>query len=129
MSGYLLLSKFCQSYQAIPYLISPGKQLSYADLYIYSSYLHTSLKQRGICCKERIAILCEDNFHTALLLLALFRLGAIAVPLAVRLPFSNVLTSLQNINCTKLLISKKFLNSNIEKNFSFIIISSIYINY
>jgi O-succinylbenzoic acid--CoA ligase len=128
MSGNLSLSEFCQSYKTSPYIISPQKQLSYTDLYTYSAYLFNILKQRGICAQERVAILSENKFHTALLLLALFRLGVIAVPLSIRLPMSSILTMLQNINCTNLLISKKYVKSKIKDDLSFIVIEEIFPN-
>lgn len=62
--------------------VGEGKSLSYGELSARSNALANALRRRGIALGERVALLLPQCFETAIAHVAIYKLGAIAVPLA-----------------------------------------------
>jgi long-chain acyl-CoA synthetase len=65
-------------------LVCGEKRISYADLDTGASQVAARLAADGVVAEERVAILCANEAEFVYALLAVFRLGAIAVPINVR---------------------------------------------
>ncbi|MFQ5933657.1 MAG: o-succinylbenzoate--CoA ligase [Dehalococcoidia bacterium] len=87
---------------ANPAIIGPGQTLSYCEVDRWVSATALRLRQAGCREGERIALLLPNDWRHLVLLLALFRLGAVACPLSIRVPPRNIGSLLDHISCSKL---------------------------
>ncbi|MFQ5852950.1 MAG: o-succinylbenzoate--CoA ligase [Candidatus Binatia bacterium] len=88
-----------------PAVIGPGQALSYGEVDRLVSATALRLREAGCREGERIALLLPNHWRHLILLLALFRLGAVACPLSTRIPPKGIRSLLENITCSKLVSS------------------------
>ncbi len=104
----LAVSSICEKYAAETALRYNNRDITYCEYHEWILKAAAGLKQAGIKKGDRVALLAENSFHLALLIFALFSLGAVAVPVNFRFPLQQIKAMLRSINCRRVFISKKF---------------------
>jgi O-succinylbenzoic acid--CoA ligase len=105
--------------------ITSEYDITYAELPKQIFHLVDILRQSGVKTNNRVALLCSTNLQYTLLLLALFQIGATAVPLNIYNSEQQTLKQIKSINCSKLLISEEFKNPGLKKHANLIEIKKI----
>ena len=85
-------------------LISRGKQTSYGALRRQVSGLRTGLTQHGVAPGDRVAIICGNNRYFVVSYLAVLGIGAIAVPLNPNSPMAELISELNSVEATAVVI-------------------------
>ena len=83
-------------------VVSVRNALTYRELDLQSSCLANALKRRGITKGKRVAMLLHNSCEWAVTFYALQKLGAVAVPLHVRLHGSELAEEVRLANCKAL---------------------------
>jgi o-succinylbenzoate---CoA ligase len=85
-------------------IVSPSTRITYSEYnsFVWSYLQH--LQEKGIGRGDRVGVLMSPSHEVLLLIMAIFRLGAVACPLSLRLPVKEVEKQLSEIDC-RLLIS------------------------
>ncbi len=91
-----------------PALISSNKVIRYREYGKIVASTAERLKQIEIRKGDRIAIVSRNRLEYPILLLALFRIGVIAVPISHRFPAKQIDSLLRNINCRFGISSKEY---------------------
>lgn len=91
-----------------PAFITENKIVNYEDYFNQSSIVAHRLKQKGFKAGDRIAILSKNSVEYAILLLAIYRIGAIAVPLNTRYPSNQIIDFVNGIKCKAIFHSEEF---------------------
>jgi O-succinylbenzoic acid--CoA ligase len=104
------LSKICARYASRTALLSDNHGYTYREFYEYILIVSTGLRQIGIGKKDRIALISGNSVYLPLLILALFNVGAVAVPVNFRIPAAQIGELLDSIGCRKVFIAKKYVN-------------------
>ncbi|KAI9743805.1 MAG: hypothetical protein M1818_002539 [Claussenomyces sp. TS43310] len=81
-----------------------GQRLSYDELNHKSSALARGLQQKGVKKGERVAVSLGNNIEYALTTLALFKLGAILVPLNPAFNSQQVISAISHLDASHLVI-------------------------
>jgi O-succinylbenzoic acid--CoA ligase len=106
--------KITSAFSNSPAFIAENQIINYEDYFDQSSIVAQHLKQKGFKTGDRIAIFSQNSVEYAILLLAIYRIGALAVPLNIRYPFNQILEFIKDINC-KTIIQSEALHQQ-EKN-------------
>ena len=88
-------------------LIREGLELSYKDFEKMVISLAANLEKKGFQSQERIGIFLQNDWMYPVLLMSLFRIGAIACPLSTRLPKEKLKNILRDIRCEKIISTIK----------------------
>ncbi|MBU0678536.1 MAG: o-succinylbenzoate--CoA ligase [Verrucomicrobia bacterium] len=84
-------------------LLQGGTELHYDELDLMVSSTARRLQIAGCEQGERVAILMPNNWQQIVLILALFRVRAVAAPLSIRLPAAAIRKCIDQIGGTKLI--------------------------
>ena len=90
-------------------LIAENRQLSYAALNNLVAEMACRLNAAGIECGQHVALLMENHVEYVCLIFALARLGAVIVPLNLRLTASELHWQADNAHCAHLICSQETL--------------------
>jgi O-succinylbenzoic acid--CoA ligase len=88
-----------------PAILGLGQTLSYREVDRWVSAVALQLTETGCRKGERIALLLPNDWKYLILLLALFRLEAVACPLNTAVPPKGIRSQLDRIGCSKLILS------------------------
>ena len=89
-------------------VIKPGTIISYNDLFDGANQLAYSLSSSGISKSNYVPLLIEDNFHFIQVTIALWILGAIPVPLNIKLLDEEIISIVDDYDFKELITDKKF---------------------
>jgi len=98
-TNYFDLARICRRYNTLPAILSDELTLTYADLDQAIPEVAATLSGLGIEKSERIAILRDADADYIILLFALWRIGAVAVPINPAFPAGQIGRLLAQINC------------------------------
>jgi len=88
------------------------RTIHYSRLQQYINSVIKHLKGRGIAPKDRLVIIDNNSIEYVIVLLAIWRMGAVACPLNPRWPYESLLTCAQSLNPKVILTSQsQFLSS------------------
>lgn len=90
-------------------ILWPGGSLTYADLDMRTDRLANAIIAHGIKSGDRVAILSENSPEYVEWILALAKVGAICVPLNVRLNLQEMLYILEDADVSGLVVGRWFL--------------------
>lgn len=85
-------------------------RLSYDELHSQSTALAHGLRQQGVSKGDRVCVMLGNNIEHAMLTYAIFKLGAILVPLNAAFNASQVISALNHLQATHLVISLETLH-------------------
>ena len=85
-----------------PALVGPSETWTYAALDASLTRLGGRLRALGVAAGDRVGVHCAPTTDTVRLLWALWRNGAVAVPLSLRLPAGEVGPTAARVGCTAL---------------------------
>jgi len=87
-------------------LVTPQSNLTYRDYYI--CVLQTAAKLERINLKrgEPLAVIADNQLEAIVLIMALWEIGAVAVPISPRFPVEQMVRSLKHINCSRLVVAE-----------------------
>ncbi|MFC1553255.1 o-succinylbenzoate--CoA ligase [candidate division KSB1 bacterium] len=108
ITGKFPLESAAERFSDSPALISDKQVLSFIDLQNIVDIQSAYLSDLGISGKERVAILSENTPEYVILVLALERIGAVAVSVSIRFPEKQILSSLKDVNCSRIFISDMY---------------------
>ncbi|MGA1845224.1 MAG: o-succinylbenzoate--CoA ligase [bacterium] len=92
--------------EGAPALAGPDCLLTYGEVCRRMLGIADALRTAGIGRGDRIAVLGPNSVECVLLLIALWRLGAVAVPVSTRWPPGLVDMALEGIGCRTLVLSR-----------------------
>jgi O-succinylbenzoic acid--CoA ligase len=84
-------------------LTAPGRQWTYASLHAELARIQARLQRIGVEAGDRVGLHHDRPTETVRLLWALWRMGAVAVPLSRRLPPAEVGRQARRVGCARLL--------------------------
>lgn len=99
-----------------PALIGDGQTVSYADLDARVSGAARRLREAGYGTGSRVALYLPSDERYVVLLLALFRVGAVACPLSTRLPPAGVAPLVRRAGCSVAISDDERLSGAIGQN-------------
>lgn len=105
--GQLLLNN-ARNYPEKTAIISKKRSLSYYGLNQESNYIANALKKRGICKGDIVAILMKNSVEWCVAWFACLKLGAVFVPLHVRLRSEELLRVMELAKCNALIFGASF---------------------
>lgn len=103
-----------------PAFITDNKILNYADYFHLTSNTAQNLKTRGFKAGDRIAILSKNSIEYVILLMAIIRMKAVAVPLSIRYPINQIIDLLFDINCKNILYSDEIHSRSKQAGINFL---------
>jgi acyl-CoA synthetase (AMP-forming)/AMP-acid ligase II len=77
-------------------LVTPTRRLTWADLQHESRRLSAVLVARGVSRRARVGVVLPDGVDCAVLAVALWRVGAVLVPVSTQLPAADVVRRLRD---------------------------------
>ncbi len=95
--------------------ISGGEIISFGAFGRMAESATSALRTQGIKRGDKVAALSANSLEYVLLLVALWRIGAIACPVSTRLPPANLRASLRKIGAKKILTGIRFNSSGVVK--------------
>jgi O-succinylbenzoic acid--CoA ligase len=105
----MIINSFGQINNVIS-LVSDKVRLTYPQYVGFISKTADSLKRAGFNSSERVAILSHNNIEFAVLLMALFEVGVIAIPINYQISPKQIANILYEINCSKIVGLKDFMS-------------------
>jgi len=96
------LSEAARRYKDLPAVISDDRIISYGQYDQLVASAASRLKNVGVTPGERVAIVSPNFIKLPILLMALFRIGAVACPISPRLPQQTVAEYIKKIGCSKI---------------------------
>lgn len=102
-----LFTAFVQ-FPQMPAVISPNRELTFAQLRQCVIKTGDRLSIEGIERGDKVAILARTNIEYIILLLALWKAGAIAAPFSARWPKDQVDNALEELNCRTCILGQEF---------------------
>jgi len=96
------LSEAARRYKDLPALITDNDIISYGQYDQLVASAASRLKDADIAAGERVAIVSPITIDFPILLMALFRIGALACPISPRLPQQTVGEDIKKIGCTRI---------------------------
>lgn len=105
--GQLLLNN-TRNFPEKTAIISNRRHLSYYELNQESNYIANALKKRGIRKGDVVAILMKNSVEWCIAWFACLKLGAVFVPLHVRLRTEELLRSMEMAKCNALIFGASF---------------------
>ena len=97
-----------------PAVIWGARRISFSQLNIYVNAAVRSLKERDIRCGHRAAVVSEISVEAVIVLLGLWRLGAVAVPLNPKLPAQSFNSLVASLNIRAVVSSRNALTSGVK---------------
>lgn len=91
-------------------VVAAGRNILYKDLNTYIERGEYFFKKIGVKAEDRIAVLGPNSMEYIIVLIALWRIGAIACPLSIRNPRSNTIIQLGKLKCRNIIVSKEYEN-------------------
>ncbi len=98
------LQEMASSQPEAPAIIAPHRQYTYADYHAYVSGAVENLRKAGLGEGDLLAIALPSGTPYPLLMMALFRLGAVACPMNTRFPAQYLLDVLERIQCRNMVV-------------------------
>ena len=105
----MIINSFKQD-RIVNALISNNTQIAYSEYIDLIIKTAENLKQAGIVPNDRVAIVSSNNIELSVLLMALFKAGAIAIPISYQYPQKQIFKNLKKINCSKVIGLKGLIN-------------------
>jgi len=102
------LHSAAKKYGSHPAIVTDEKIYSYRDLEQIVSLTAKHLRKFGVKNKQRVAIQAPNCVEYVVVLLAIWRIGAIACPISPRFPRSVVRTLMRQISCRKIFTKNSF---------------------
>lgn len=99
---------------ARPLVLTNDATLSYDDVAALSRRLAAGLRDRGVKAGERVGILMANDAITVPLLFAVWRLGAVAVPINTLYRVEELVFALKEADCAFLVTMRAFGSKNFE---------------
>ncbi len=96
------LSEAARRYKSLPAVITDDRIISYGQYDQLVASAASRLKNVGVTPGERVAIVSPITIDFPILLMALFRIGAVACPISPRLPQQTVGEYIKKIRCSKI---------------------------
>jgi len=96
------LSEAARRYKDLPAVITDDRIISYGQYDRLVESAAYRLKDTGVTPGERVVIVSPNFIEFPILLMALFRIGAIACPVSPRLPHQMVAEYIKRIRCSKI---------------------------
>jgi len=96
------LSEAARRYKDLPALITNNNIISYDQYDRLVASAAYRLKNTGVTPGERVAIVSPITIEFPIFLMALFRIGAVACPISLRLPQQTVAEYIKRIRCSKI---------------------------
>lgn len=96
------LSEAARRYKDLPALITDNHIINYDQYNRLVASAASRLKDADVAAGERIAIVSSNSIEFPILLMALFRVGAVACPVSPRLPQQTVAEYIKRIRCSKI---------------------------
>jgi O-succinylbenzoic acid--CoA ligase len=96
------LAEAARKYMDLPALITDNRIISYDHYDRLVESTASRLKDADIATGERVAIISTNTIEYPILLMALFRIGAVACPVSSRLPHQMVSEYFKRIRCSKI---------------------------
>ena len=90
-----------------PAFIIENQIINYADYFQQTCRVAQNLRKSGFKAEDRIAILSQNSVEYAILLIAIIRIKAVAVPINTRYPLNQISDLLSDINCKTIVYSEK----------------------
>ncbi len=87
-----------------PAILAPHRSYTYRDYHEYVSGAVANLRKAGLGEGDLIAIALPPGTPYPILLMALFRLGAVACPMNTRFPAQYLLETLERIRCRNMVV-------------------------
>jgi len=87
-------------------LIIPQGQLTYRDYYARVLRTSANLERLGLKHGDMLAVVAGNQLETILLMMAVWEIGAVAVPVSPRFPAEQVVRSLKHIKCSRLVAAQ-----------------------
>ena len=97
-------------------LWTPSRQWTYAELDAVVTATCDCLQRRGIRRKTRVAVHLDRRPETVVLLWALWRAGAVAVPLSTRLPAAEVGRHAERVGSEGLITTQKRVREHVSES-------------
>lgn len=119
-SGYLSFHRLNRRTRNNIAFISPQRSLTFQALFKEIVVLSGEFQKRGITAENKVAILSKNSLEYILSILALFQMGAIAVPINIHNPTRQIISQLNKINCKKLMLSMEFRSNDFPKDWQII---------
>lgn len=98
------LQEMAASLPDAPAIIAPHRQYTFGDYHAYVSGATANLRKAGIGEGDLLAIALPSGTPYPLLLMALFRMGAVACPMNTRFPAQYLLEVLERIRCRNMVV-------------------------
>ena len=86
-----------------PFIISAEHILSYQDFFRIVHNTEIRLRQQDVKMGDRVALLGKNSVDYLVLLMALWQIGAVAVPVSTRFPEKQIAELLGEIGCKKII--------------------------
>ncbi len=96
------LSEAARRYKDLPAVITDNHVTSFREYDQLVASAAYRLKNTGVTPGERVAIVSPNTVEYPILLMALFRVGAVACPISPRLPQQTVAEYIKRIRCSKI---------------------------
>lgn len=96
------LARHAQAHPKATALMGPKRSWSYGDLHRAVGRRRAALREKGVEADDRVALHLKRSVHTVLLLWALWRRGAVAVPLSPREPSGEIVARAKQVDATLL---------------------------
>jgi len=93
------LVQAARRYKDLPALITDSHVVSYVEYNSLVASAASRLRKAGVASGERVAIVSPNTVEYPILLMALFRIGAVACPISLRLPIDAVAEYIKKIGC------------------------------
>jgi fatty-acyl-CoA synthase len=107
LTTYAMLLQTAEEYGDHDALVSPGGHLTYQELAVVSTRLANGLASLGIGQGNRVATLMESSLEWVILKYALSKLGAIIVPLNIRLEPTELCWALKKAGANALVLATR----------------------
>ncbi|HPO11858.1 MAG TPA: o-succinylbenzoate--CoA ligase [Candidatus Hydrogenedentes bacterium] len=98
------LQEMAQGMPEAPAILAPHRSYTYRDYHEYVSGAVANLRKAGLSEGDLLAIALPPGTPYPILLMALFRMGAIACPMNTRFPAQYLLETLERIRCRNMVV-------------------------
>jgi len=95
-------------------LVTPQSQLTYREYYARVLQTAANLEGLGLKPGDALAVIAGNQLEVILLIMALWEIGAVAVPISPRFPVEQTVRSLKLINCSRLVVAQPDVFDSIE---------------
>jgi O-succinylbenzoic acid--CoA ligase len=119
------ISQFAQTQGSRPAVFWGSRRITYLQLNQFINTTVKALKERNLKAGSRVALVVDNSVEAVIVLLSLWRLGAVACPINPKFPDAKIATFLKKVNAAGIVIDRPDVLHGIKIGISKTLISDL----